>query len=72
MTKLEQFVDFASKLDEKTLGVIEVQLDSIMKMHDDDVVLSEAQEREVLAILADTNRKFADPARVNAIFGKPV
>lgn len=69
MTKIEEFVSYASKLPAARLGEIESILSTIM-VSDDDLKLSEAQEAEIHYRLSDKNPAYAKNSEIESILGK--
>ena len=70
MSKVEEFVDFASKLPSKRLSEVEAILSSIMSSQDRLTQLSSETEAEIQLRLNDLNPEYADNEDVSEILGR--
>ena len=69
MTKIEEFVSYASKLPAARLGEVEAILGAIMSA--DSAGLSPEQEAEITSRLSNADPSYAKLQDVEAILGKP-
>ena len=72
MTKLEEFISYASGLPAKRREEVEGILSTIMSTSNDAVSLSLAQEKEIQRRLDDPNPGYASSQEVEAVLGRPV
>lgn len=71
MTVLERFMSFAQGLPADRLHSVETALATLMASYSDKHEFTAAELTELDKRLAETNPKFADPADITKLFGKP-
>lgn len=70
MTKLEEFVSFATDLPPKRREEIEDILATIMRSNDEALRLSPEQEQDIQKRLEDPQPKYASAEDIKSVFGR--
>ncbi|MBX9644537.1 MAG: hypothetical protein K2W91_10610 [Novosphingobium sp.] len=71
MTVLDKFLSFAKALPADQLESVEESLAALMESMSPKYDLTPAELAELESRMAESNPKFADPADITKIFGKP-